>query len=333
MDQYKTSEDLEIYEFDYRNSSHLQEACDVRQPVLFQINNIVPRFFKELSISNIAKYGSHDIQLKNTNDYYVKNACLDPLPLPLHQTIKLIEGDSNGQYFSENNREFLEETGLYKAFQTMDSYIKPDFSIDSKYDLITGSLNTSTPLRYHTYYRQYLCVLSGKIHIQMAPWKNVKYLHPIRDYEYYEFRSPIHPLNPNTKYKPDYDKVNFLHFDVSVGQCVYLPPYWWYSIRFIEQNTFVSGTSYTTIMNAVANLPDLAFYWLQQQNITKKIKPPVDKPVISPPVDGLDVKDSPEPTSLSPHESEALQSNSTVEIPSHEHSDTEPFMENVQESV
>ena len=35
IDQYKTSDDLEIYEFDYKNNSHLQEACDVRQPMLF----------------------------------------------------------------------------------------------------------------------------------------------------------------------------------------------------------------------------------------------------------------------------------------------------------
>ena len=35
--QYKTSEDLEIYEFDYENTEHLQEVCNIKQPAVFKI--------------------------------------------------------------------------------------------------------------------------------------------------------------------------------------------------------------------------------------------------------------------------------------------------------
>jgi hypothetical protein len=49
-------------------------------------------------------------------------------------------------------------------------------------------------------------------------------------------------------------------------------------------NTFVCSASYNTVMNCVSNMPDLALYWLQQQNITKKITklPPhtVKKPCV-----------------------------------------------------
>jgi hypothetical protein len=62
MDQYKTSEDLDIYEFDYRNSRHLQDACDVGQPVLFDLDYITPNFFRDLSIANIAKYGKENFK-------------------------------------------------------------------------------------------------------------------------------------------------------------------------------------------------------------------------------------------------------------------------------
>jgi hypothetical protein len=34
--QLKTSEDLEIYELDYTTNQHLQEVCDIKQPVLFE---------------------------------------------------------------------------------------------------------------------------------------------------------------------------------------------------------------------------------------------------------------------------------------------------------
>ena len=37
MTQFKKSEDLEIYEMDYSTNAHLQDVCDVRQPVLFNV--------------------------------------------------------------------------------------------------------------------------------------------------------------------------------------------------------------------------------------------------------------------------------------------------------
>ena len=33
--QYKTGEDMEIYEMDYVSNTHLQEVCNIKQPVLF----------------------------------------------------------------------------------------------------------------------------------------------------------------------------------------------------------------------------------------------------------------------------------------------------------
>jgi len=102
------------------------------------------------------------------------------------------------------------------------------------------------------------------------------------DYENYEFRSPIHPVNPQDHFAKDYEKTKFLEFDVLKGYVLYIPPYWWYSIEYSETNTFVAGVSYMTTMNCVSNLPNLTIHWLQRQNITKKItkiKPPVQKEI------------------------------------------------------
>jgi len=281
MDQFKTSDDLEVYEFDYRDNHHLQEACDVRQPMLFYLDDVAPKFFQDLSLEKMAKFGSHDVSLKNVADYYKKEGSLDPLPLPFYQTLRIIETDKESRFFSENNKDFLDETGLYKSFQYLDDFVKPSFLLYSKYDLTTGSIQTVTPLRFHKYYRHFMCVVSGKIHIRLAPWKNTKYLHYSKaDYEYYEFRSPVHSIRPEPEHSTDFDKVNFLHFDVVAGQTLYIPPYWWYSIEYLEPNTFVGCVYHSTWMNSVANLPDLALYWLQQQNITKKVKPTTDLPSV-----------------------------------------------------
>jgi len=54
---------------------------------------------------------------------------------------------------------------------------------------------------------------------------------------------------------------------------LYVPPYWWYSVQFLEGSRLpvVYSVSYVTVMNFVANLPQYTMYWLQQHNIRKKV--------------------------------------------------------------
>ena len=51
--QYKKSEDLEIYEMDYTTNVHLQEVCDIKQPVLFEYKSINPEFFENLELDKL----------------------------------------------------------------------------------------------------------------------------------------------------------------------------------------------------------------------------------------------------------------------------------------
>lgn len=276
MSQFKKSEELEIYEMDYTNNPNLQEVCDVRQPVLFNVRDIIPGLFSDLNSQNVAKYSSHDVRLKDSRDYYSdvfnEQIPVDSIALALHTSIHIMETDKSGCYFSEDNDDFLEETGLMKRICSIDDILRPSFTVNSSYDILFGSVNTATPLRYHTNFRQFLCVTSGKIRVKMAPWKSSKYLHPYKDYEHYEFRSLVHPLQPTKCYMSDFEKTNFIDFEVNEGTMLYVPPYWWYSIIYLDDpSTFVCKITYSTLMNCLSNLPDLAIYVLQQQNITKKI--------------------------------------------------------------
>jgi len=276
MNQFKISEDLDIYEMDFSNNTHLQEVCEIRQPVLFQFRNIHPKLFTDITAQSIAKYGSYDVRIKDAHDYYKENRAehsqVDAVSLSLHNSIKLLENDKAAHFFSENNEDFLDESGLLRTMRSIDDFLKPVFNVHTKYDLWFASPNAVTPLRYHTNYRQFICVSSGKIRVKMTPWKSSKYLHPVKDYENYEFRSPVHPIQPSEQYSNDFDKTKFLEFEVQEGYMLYIPPYWWYSIVYLDiPNTFVCSVSYNTLMNCISNIPDLSLYWLQQQNITKKI--------------------------------------------------------------
>lgn len=273
MNQFKISEDLDIYEMDYLTNTQLQEICDVRQPVLFQCRDIYPQLFDCLSPTMLSKYGSHNIHIKDNDDYFATSgATAGIVPLSLNSAKQLMSGSTaTPRFFSEQNDDFLEETGIMSKMQCVDEFLKPIVNMHTQYDLLLGSPGLETPLQYHTHYRRFLCVTSGKIRVKMTPWKNSKYLHPIKDYENYEFRSPVHPSRPSPQYASDFEKIEFLEFDVLCGHTLFIPPYWWYSIQYSDvPDTIACSVSYTTLMNIVSNLPNYALYWLQLQNITKK---------------------------------------------------------------
>jgi hypothetical protein len=271
INQLKTSEDLEIYEMDYSTNSQLQEVCEVKQPVLFEFQSVYPDIYENLSKEEIfSKYGSYDVKIKDTRDYNQSTESIDYVVLSLQSSQNLVESDSGSHYFSENNEELVNESGLSSEYKEIDTYLKPSFTLQSKYDIMFGSQNTATPLRYHLNYRQFFIVKSGKIHVKMTPMKSKKYLKPIKDYDNYEFRSPINVWNPQPEYLHEMDKLKFLEFDVHAGHVLYIPAYWWYSIKY-EKDAFIYSATYNSVMNCIAHLPQWVLYFLQQHNIYKKI--------------------------------------------------------------
>jgi len=271
MHQFKKSQDLEVFEMDYSDNAHLQEVCDIRQPVIFDFRPVCWPLFEEISPQNLAKYGGQTVEMKNTQDYYnnlgsnSKNTNVDSVSIKFSTAKALCESDDQGRYFSENNGELLGEVGIAsKLGAEMDPWIKPAFNLKSYHDLLFGSPGTATPLQYHTYYRRFLCVSLGKIHVKMLPWNKSTMLNPLHDYEHYEFRSMTNPRSLVS---------DVLEFDVYQGSMLFIPPYWWYSIEYTldRPETLVYSVSYMTVMNLVANTPNLGLYWLQQQNIVSKV--------------------------------------------------------------
>ena len=270
--QFKRSEDLEIYEMDYTTNKNLQEICELKQPVLFEYKPFHPEFFDNVTVDVIEQQSALDVKIKDVNDYWNETANVDYVVLPLQSARTLMTTDTRSNYFTENNEEFVNEAGLYNDFFENNFYLKPDLTVQTKYDILMGSNGAITPLRYHTNYRQFFCVNSGKIHVKMTPWKSSKHLSPTKDFENYEFRSPINVWKPQREYANRMDKLKFLEFDVHEGFVLYVPPFWWYSIKFSNQNdNLVTGITYNSVMNCISNIPNYALYYLQQSNIKKRV--------------------------------------------------------------
>lgn len=266
MSHYKKSEDMEIYETDYVNNQKIQEICELKQPFLFDLSQVLPETFENVKING----GSLEVLVKDTKDSDTGNFFI----LPFTSSRALIDTDDKGRYFSEKNYEMTEDI-LTKQNKTLDELLKPQFTILTKHDIMFGSKGAYTPMRYITDYRQYLCVLKGKIHVKMTPWKSRKYLYPKNDYNHYEFRSPIDIWNPQPQYENETDKIQYIEFDVYSGSVLYIPPFWFYSIKYIEDDTYIHSVIYNSVMNVVANSPKWTMYFLTRNN-----KPELDVPVI-----------------------------------------------------
>jgi hypothetical protein len=106
----------------------------------------------------------------------------------------------------------------------------------------------------------------------LCPPKYYKNLHVKKNYETLEFYSQINIYNVDNIYKNDYNKIKFLRVILNVGQVLVIPPYWFYSIKFLEKHTLAFLNSYTTYINYVSLIPHLTMQLLQLGNIKLNVK-------------------------------------------------------------
>jgi hypothetical protein len=271
----KTSDNLEIYEVEQASKERFEEICDLRQPVLLELEEEQYKIIDQTNINYlVSSFPTFDINIRETK---IDMNPEEELYIPLHIEIgnKLFQQDRNQKYYSENNQEFLQETGIIKIMQQNDFQLRPPLVSNCNYDIMMGSNGSFTPFRYDINYRNYYIVTQGSIQVKLAPPKSNKYLYHENDYENFEFRSQINPWNPQDKYINEFNKIKCLEITLIPGKCLYIPAYWYYSFKF-ENNASVSCFQYRTYLNNIAILPHIAMYTLQSTNVERKIAKKID---------------------------------------------------------
>jgi hypothetical protein len=270
----KTSNDLEVYEIDQPSKDKLEEVCDLRQPVLFDYTN--DRLMESCTLPAIrSAYGAFDVRLRNVKDTADETDATELyVPLTLHAVAETFRSDKESRYISENNGDFLEETGLIKTFKYNDAFLRPPMVSKCMYDVVFASPRTVTPLRYELNYRNYYLVTQGSVKMRLIAPHASKYLYPVRDYDNFEFRSPVNPWRIQTEYRADFDKIKTMDVELRAGQIIYIPAYWWCSMQFPETSTILTTIccfKYRTYMNTISVLDKLCMWLLQQQNVKRDI--------------------------------------------------------------
>ena len=192
--------------------------------------------------------------------------------IPLEKANKLMK---KKVYASYHNESFLGETNIKKWFTQVDSLLRPPMVSSTQYDLLFGSEGYTTRLKYTNKYRNYFIVTDGSVTIKLTPPRNTKYLEEVKMYDELDFYSSISPWK-------EVKRVKFLEITLSKGKLLFIPAYWWYSIR-LEKDACVCMFSYKTFMNSLATLPDTIRQMLQRNNTKVKTLPTYSSPIQTPP--------------------------------------------------
>lgn len=274
----KKSSDLEIYDIEQPSKTKLEEICDLRQPVTFKFDN--QRLLDSCSLLNINdNYSAFDINIRNVNDN-VEDKKDMYVPLVLKEAMILFNNDNEKRYISMNNSDFLEETALVKNYKYNDEFLRPPMTSKCSYDLLTGSVDNTTPLMYNVDYRNYYLVTHGDVNIKLIPPSSSRYMYTMSDYLNFEFRSPLNPWNIQEKYKADFDKIKTLDVNLKQGDIIHIPAYWWYSIKYNSLSS-ICTFNYRTYMNTIAISPYICMHLLQKTNVKREIVKTKDDVIIN----------------------------------------------------
>ena len=210
--QLKTSNELIVYEMDFPEKNKLEKVCDMKQPIMF--------LYEDASIEQVLTYKEYKkFKVDVYDEAYSKST------MTLKKALKL-----KGHAMFHNEM-FLKDTLLLNYYKTTDSLLRPPMTMTSSYDICMGDQYV-LPLQVKKSYRNYILVVDGSIKVKVTPPRNKKFL--------------SHTVNPwkNTK-------VKFLDVNMTKGNLLFIPAYWWYSIK-LEKDACVCMFHYRTIMNELA---------------------------------------------------------------------------------
>jgi hypothetical protein len=255
----KVCDDLEVFRISPSTKDELETACELRQPVLF--HHDPPWLDAGYDVASLHRlHSSGDLQIRNTE--HMRSTSEYAIPLSLGATSQLLTTDSESRFFTEHNWDFLEESGIAARIRANESFLRPHTTVSAEYDLLSGSAGAFTPFRYHVNFRHFIVVSCGTVQVRVSSPKASGVLSTIHDYDTMESRTGLDPWAPQ-----DTPLVHVPYADVTLrkGDVMFVPAYWWHSIKFDKGSSVVS-LSYRTLMSTASIAHRFVLKFLQQQN-------------------------------------------------------------------
>jgi len=263
----KISNDLEVYSIVNPTKNNLEEICGLKQPVIFTLETPM---LTDLNMETLKKhYGTFKINIQN---YEIEDTrsikYMESVPFKLDEALGFLklEYERSKGFISYNNSDFLDETNIRKIIKNNDMFLRPSMVSKCEYDIIMGSKESLTRTKYNINYRNYFISLDNSVTIRVVNPIYDKYMDRDNNYMDFEFNSPLNIWDIQEQYKEDFGKVRTTDIILNKGDVLFIPPYWFYSIKFDNCGSILN-MNYRTYMNTLSIVPELSMYYLQNQNI------------------------------------------------------------------
>lgn len=227
----KTATDENVYEIDYTNRNNLSEMCELRQPFTFKLE-------KNIDINhNVIEGTGTPLNILKSKAIVIKKKEKEKEGIPEETMTKI---------YSEYNSKLVTNDNIINELKSIEEQIIPEFTCNNSYDVIVSDDQFKSPITSNFNFRNFFLVTEGSIKIRFMSHKhNNKFDNDI-DYELMQNVSSYDVWeNP--------DKLHVSEISATKGDMIYIPPFWWYSIHYIEPTVIVKY-QYRTIMNIVCNL-------------------------------------------------------------------------------
>jgi|TARA_B100001287_G_C22662852_1_gene521273 hypothetical protein len=229
-----------IYEVDYINNSNIQESCNINKPFLFEYQSFDPALFNNINIDSLMKNKFLNVNIHNTNNNktVVKN---------FNKAINLFKKYKT-KYFTINNNTLLLNHNIISNFSNFHNNLKPNFIINTNYDIISGSLFSTTPLYSHSYNTSFIVVVQGKISVKTVSYNYADEFDFKLNQDNLTYSSPVDIWNFKNK-----KNLPIIDFEVFPGYVLFLPSHAIYSIKFTDENTLLWNISYDSPLTYAIN--------------------------------------------------------------------------------
>lgn len=222
----KTSNELEIHHVRRPSKRVFEEICDHLQPVQIHMSD------------ELLKIGDLFVGM-----LHIRNVKQDPsyISVDTDTAERIFQQDKQQRYISERNT---------KQGSNADTFLRPPLCAFHRYDLLRGSEGATTPFRYELYYRHFLYVAEGAVRVRLGTPNLNETVDVVKDMDFFEFRTEQDPWKETAAFRTK-------EITLSKGDLLYIPAYWWYSIKYKAVGDRLYAFKYHTYASACAILPNL----------------------------------------------------------------------------
>ena len=152
--------------------------------------------------------------------------------------------------FLPNIFPLIKEKNIEKILSDINIFT-PTLKIHSNYILEYSDTENKHGLQYHKYYRKIICQLKGNKTYYLFNHIETTNLYPSNKYKDFSNLSKVNFWKNDYDLYPNFKHANYIQINLSEGQVLSIPPYWWYASESSDINISLE-INYDNFLNLIS---------------------------------------------------------------------------------